>query len=270
MLSSQRGLAALLIPRLPFYYGWVILACVCSAGFARQGPAVATLSIFVEPMTSEFGWSRTALSGAVSLGGFIGRRRLAAHRPRSRPTGRPAYPLHRRARHQRHHHAAVADAVAARLLHPVLHRPHELRRHLRPRHLRCAQQLVRGAARFRHGDRQPGDDGGPRRASFHRASRHAGRRLAGRLAGGGRHGADRRFVPTWLFMVRRPEDVGLVPDRLQATDSASATGKPAPALAEPSSRAERRCARLRSGCCRSTLWRSSPCRRASACTRRRT
>ena len=71
MLSSQRGLAALLIPRLPFYYGWVILACVCSAGFARQGPAVATLSIFVEPMTSEFGWSRTALSGAVSLGGIL-------------------------------------------------------------------------------------------------------------------------------------------------------------------------------------------------------
>ena len=56
---------------MPFFYGWVILACVCLAGFARQGPAVATLSIFVEPMTREFGWSRTALSGAVSLGGVL-------------------------------------------------------------------------------------------------------------------------------------------------------------------------------------------------------
>ena len=58
-------LPAFLSPRLPFFYGWVVLACVCCAGFSRQGPAVATLSIFIEPMSSDFGWSRTALSGAV-------------------------------------------------------------------------------------------------------------------------------------------------------------------------------------------------------------
>jgi OFA family oxalate/formate antiporter-like MFS transporter len=50
----------------------VILACVCAAGFSRQGSAVATLSIFVEPMTQAFGWSRTELSGAVSIGGILG------------------------------------------------------------------------------------------------------------------------------------------------------------------------------------------------------
>src|SRR5271170_1883965 len=60
-----------LTARLPFYYGWVVLAAVCCAGFVHQGPAVSTLSIFVEPMTSEFGWSRAALSGAVSLGGLL-------------------------------------------------------------------------------------------------------------------------------------------------------------------------------------------------------
>lgn len=60
-----------LIPRLPFFYGWVILGCVCCAGLSRQGGAVATLSVFVAPMTEEFGWSRTALSGAVSLGGLL-------------------------------------------------------------------------------------------------------------------------------------------------------------------------------------------------------
>jgi OFA family oxalate/formate antiporter-like MFS transporter len=58
--------------RLPFYYGWVILGAVCAASFSRQGPAVATLSIFIEPMTTEFGWSRTEISGAVSLGGILG------------------------------------------------------------------------------------------------------------------------------------------------------------------------------------------------------
>ena len=51
--------------------GWVVLAALCCVGFARQGPAVATLSIFVEPLTREFGWSRAALSGAVSLGGVL-------------------------------------------------------------------------------------------------------------------------------------------------------------------------------------------------------
>ena len=64
-------LSRLLSGRLPFFYGWVILGCLCCAGFSRQGPAVATLSIFVEPLTREFGWSRTALSGAVSLGGVL-------------------------------------------------------------------------------------------------------------------------------------------------------------------------------------------------------
>ena len=64
-------LPALLNARLPLFYGWVVLACLCFAGFARQGPAVATLSIFIEPLTREFGWSRTALSGAASLGGVL-------------------------------------------------------------------------------------------------------------------------------------------------------------------------------------------------------
>src|SRR3954447_15071373 len=64
-------LPRLVAARLPVFYGWVVLACLCCAGFARQGPAVATLSIFVEPLTRDFGWSRTALSGAVSLGGVL-------------------------------------------------------------------------------------------------------------------------------------------------------------------------------------------------------
>jgi cyanate permease len=43
------------------------------------------------------------------------------------------------------------------------------------------------------------------------------------------------FVPTWLFMVRRPEDVGLVPDRrVAAPQRATAERRPAPtATPEP-------------------------------------
>ncbi|HWD57178.1 MAG TPA: MFS transporter [Stellaceae bacterium] len=62
---------AFLAARSPFFYGWAVLACLCFAGFARQGPAVSTLSVFVTPLLHEFGWSRTALSGAVSLGGIL-------------------------------------------------------------------------------------------------------------------------------------------------------------------------------------------------------
>ena len=68
---TPRALPLLLSRRLPFFYGWVVLGCVCCAGFSRQGGAVATLSIFVEPMTRDFGWSRVAISGAVSLGGLL-------------------------------------------------------------------------------------------------------------------------------------------------------------------------------------------------------
>lgn len=70
-MSRAPALSRLLAGRLPIYYGWIVLGCLCCVGFARQGPAVATLSIFVEPLTREFGWSRTALSGAVSLAGVM-------------------------------------------------------------------------------------------------------------------------------------------------------------------------------------------------------
>jgi MFS transporter, OFA family, oxalate/formate antiporter len=70
-MMSAPPLPRWLIPRLPFFYGWVILACACCAGLSRQGGAVATLSVFVAPMTGAFGWSRTAVSGAASLGGIL-------------------------------------------------------------------------------------------------------------------------------------------------------------------------------------------------------
>ena len=67
------GLRARLAQRLPFYYGWVILAVASVPSFgARAVMSVATLSVFVVPMTEEFGWSRGQFSGAVSLGALFG------------------------------------------------------------------------------------------------------------------------------------------------------------------------------------------------------
>ncbi len=68
--------------RLPFYYGWVIFAVVVGTSFtSRPLMSVAVLSVFVVPMTEAFGWSRGLFAGAVSLGGvcavfispFVGR-----------------------------------------------------------------------------------------------------------------------------------------------------------------------------------------------------
>ncbi len=64
--------AQALARRLPFFYGWVVAGCVMCSNVARQGAAVATLSMFILPMTLEFGWSRTGISGAVSLGSLLG------------------------------------------------------------------------------------------------------------------------------------------------------------------------------------------------------
>ena len=64
---------ARLARRLPFYYGWVIFAMASLPSFgARPVASVAVLSVFVVPMTGEFGWSRGFFSGAVSLGAICG------------------------------------------------------------------------------------------------------------------------------------------------------------------------------------------------------
>ena len=60
------------VRRLPFFYGWAALGCAMCSSVVRQVAAVATLSIFIVPMTDEFGWSRTGISGAVSLGALLG------------------------------------------------------------------------------------------------------------------------------------------------------------------------------------------------------
>ena len=66
----MRGLQARAARATPFYYGWVILALSGVASYSsRPLMAVAVLTVFVVPMETELGWSRTAVSAAVSLGG---------------------------------------------------------------------------------------------------------------------------------------------------------------------------------------------------------
>ena len=61
-----------LVQRLPFFYGWAAVGCAMCSNVVRQAAAVTTLSIFIVPMTDEFGWSRAGISGAVSAGAVLG------------------------------------------------------------------------------------------------------------------------------------------------------------------------------------------------------
>jgi MFS transporter, OFA family, oxalate/formate antiporter len=229
-----------LIARLPFFYGWVILACACCAGIARQGPAVGTLSVFVAPMTGDFGWSRTALSGAVSLGGVM----AAVLSPLIGPL------LDRRGARLMLCSAILVTGACT-----------------------MALSLIQSLAAFyvffciaRMNFAGPFDIGiyGALNTWFvarrplanaivnlaHMAGLAAMPLIAhAAMAGyGAEHGWRGGwvavgatvllvgFVPCWLFLVRRPEDVGLLPDgRPPATPAAggSATGSPATGSAGP-------------------------------------
>jgi MFS family permease len=212
-------LPRLLVPRLPFFYGWVVLGCICLAGFARQGPAVAVLSVFVVPMTDAFGWSRTEMAGAVSLGGVL----AAVISPMLGP---------------------FLDRRGARLVLCLA----VLGTGLSCMALSLTQSLVMFYLLFCFARMTWA---GPFDLGLYGALNNwfvARRALATSIAtlaqmlglvalpivaqlamrdGGWRSGWVAigatvlivGFVPVWLFLVRRPEDVGLVPDRIVASAS---------------------------------------------------
>ncbi len=56
--------------RMPFFYGWAVLYAAGSSMVVRNAAAALTLSIFVVPMSEELGWSRTLIVGAASAAGI--------------------------------------------------------------------------------------------------------------------------------------------------------------------------------------------------------
>jgi OFA family oxalate/formate antiporter-like MFS transporter len=218
------ALPRLLSARLPFFYGWVVLACLCCAGFARQGPAVATLSIFVEPLTREFGWSRAALSGAVSLGGVLAALCSPLIGPLvDRHGSRVALCL------------AVLVTGAAMMLLSLT--PSLLVFYL----LFCIARL-NWASPFELGIYAALNNWFVARRAFATAVATVAQMtglvampLIAQLAmqhGGWRSGwlaigavtLVIGFLPVWLLLVRRPEDLGLTPDRQSAAAIASRSG----------------------------------------------
>jgi sugar phosphate permease len=193
---------------------------------------VATLSIFVEPLTREFGWSRTALSGAVSLGGVL----AAIAAPLIGPL------LDRRGSRLVLCASVLVNGIVLMLL--------SLTPSLLVFYLLFCIARMNWAAPFELGlygalnnwfvrrrtsasavatlAQQAGLVAMPLLAQI--AILHQGWR-AGWLAIGAATLLI-GFVPAWLLLVRRPEDLGLAPDGAAAPPG-GASAAASPALPEP-------------------------------------
>lgn len=60
-----------ILPRR-FYYGWLVAASASGMQFANAATAIGILTVFVIPMSEEFGWNRVEIAGATSLGAVLG------------------------------------------------------------------------------------------------------------------------------------------------------------------------------------------------------
>jgi len=56
------------LTRLPFFYGWVILGVAGAAAFSSGPGQTYAVSVFLDPIIDDFGWSRTLVSGLYSAG----------------------------------------------------------------------------------------------------------------------------------------------------------------------------------------------------------
>ncbi len=54
------------------YYGWWVAGAASGIQFANAATAIGILTVFVIPMSQEFGWNRTEVAGATSLGAVLG------------------------------------------------------------------------------------------------------------------------------------------------------------------------------------------------------
>ena len=201
----------------------MVLGCICLAGFARQGPAVAVLSVFVVPMTDAFGWSRMEMAGAVSLGGVL----AAFVSPMLGPV------LDRRGARLILCLAVLGTGFATMAL--------SLTQSLAMFYLLFCFARMNWAGPFDLGLYGALNSWFVTRralatsiATLAQMSGLVALPVIAQLAmrdGGWRAGWVAigatvlivGFLPVWLFLVRRPEDVGLVPDRI-----AAAAGRAAP------------------------------------------
>tara|TARA_Y100000590_G_C15658460_1_gene991596 strand:- start:292 stop:1563 length:1272 start_codon:yes stop_codon:yes gene_type:complete len=55
-----------------FFFGWFIVATMVAVTFAQTALYNPALSVFLKPITEEFGWSRSVFAGAITVGTILG------------------------------------------------------------------------------------------------------------------------------------------------------------------------------------------------------
>jgi MFS family permease len=58
--------------KLPFFYGWLIVAIAMLAGFLGSGVSNITMAVVLKPISEDLGWSRTLTSAAITIGSLAG------------------------------------------------------------------------------------------------------------------------------------------------------------------------------------------------------
>jgi OFA family oxalate/formate antiporter-like MFS transporter len=58
--------------KLPFFYGWVIVAVVFVSEFLAAGVGTVTVPLFFKPISEEMGWSLTQLTGSITAQAIAG------------------------------------------------------------------------------------------------------------------------------------------------------------------------------------------------------
>lgn len=71
-MAARAPQSAPLAARLPFFYGWVIVAIAVAASFLTGGINNVAFSVLLKPMSQDLHWSRTTIAGAATLGTFGG------------------------------------------------------------------------------------------------------------------------------------------------------------------------------------------------------
>ncbi|HEX2172455.1 MAG TPA: MFS transporter, partial [Dehalococcoidia bacterium] len=69
--TTGRAARAALPVRAPFFYGWIVLAVAIVGMFASAPGQASILTVFVEPIGRETGWSRSVVSGALSIATLV-------------------------------------------------------------------------------------------------------------------------------------------------------------------------------------------------------
>lgn len=54
------------------YYGWFVLGGVSGINFANGATSIGVLTVFIIPLTTDFGWTRTQIAAATSIGAILG------------------------------------------------------------------------------------------------------------------------------------------------------------------------------------------------------